>query len=201
MASRPSPLVAALAGAIAGLLITLTPPGGDPGPLAGTALRMDVEEVLERSDLVVEGRVLSISGVDVGGVICTDVELSVDPAFWGAEQPARTVRLPGGVLPSGRGTLLPGMPSVSEGEDLLLFLGPPSGAGLRMPTGLGQGKYRLVTERDGDRLAVRSASDLVLVGGGRARQVNGRDVVDYAELVGRIEAAAQSRRAGEASGR
>ena len=97
--------------------------------------------------------------------------------------------------------LIPGLPSLVEGEDVMLLLGAPSGTGLRLPTGLGQGKYQLVTEADGDRLAVRTAEDLVLVAEGRARQVNGRDVMDYAELVGRIEAAAQVRSATAGAGR
>lgn len=189
-------------GALLGLLVSTRLAAPSSGPRAGTALRMDVEEVLQRSELVVEARVLSARPHRVGeGVICTDFELEVERTFWGEDHPARTVRLPGGVLPSGRGMLLPGMPPVEEGEDLLLFLGPEAASGLQMPTGLGQGKYRLVREPDGRRLAVRTAEDLVLVAGGRARRVNGRDVVDYAELVGRLEAAAQARRAAEEGGR
>lgn len=97
--------------------------------------------------------------------------------------------------------MIPGLPELIEGEDMVLLLGAPASGGLRMPTGLGQGKYRLVTEPSGTRLAIRTAEDLVLVSEGRARQVHGRDVMDYAELVGRIEAAAQIRAVETGTGR
>ena len=199
---RLSPLVAVLIGAVTGLFVSDAAVVQPAAVRAGTALRMDLEEAFERSDLVLEGRVTGKESHALGGgVVCTDYEISVERTFWGEDQPSRTVRLPGGVLPSGEGMLIPGLPGLVEGEDLVLLLGAPAASGLRMPTGLGQGKYRLVTEPGGTRLAVRTAEDLVLVSEGRARQVHGRDVVDYAELVGRIEAAAQTRAAAMEGGR
>ncbi len=194
--------LAVLIGTAVGLFVSEGAAQRSPAVQAGTALRMDVEEAFERSELVLEGRVIGATSRALGdGVVCTDYELDVSRTFWGDDQPSRIISLPGGVLPTGEGMLIPGLPGLVEGEDLLLLLGDRAANGLRMPTGLGQGKYRLVREADGDRLAVRTAEDLVLVSRGRARKVNGRDVIDYAELVGRIESAAQLRAATTGGGR
>ncbi len=194
--------LAVLIGAATGVLVSDGAVTPTKSVQAGTALRMDLEEAFERSELVLEGRVISKTSRDLGeGIVCSDYELDVARTFWGEDLPSRSICLPGGLLPSGEGMLIPGLPGLVEGEDVVLLLGASASNGLRMPTGLGQGKYRVITEADGDRLAVRTAEDLVLVSGGRAREVNGRDAIDYAELVGRIEAAAQLRAATAGGGR
>ena len=199
---RLSSLSAVLIGAVTGLFLSDRAVEQPAAVRAGTALRMDLEEAFERSDLVLEGRVTGMESRALGpGLVCTDYEISVERTFWGEDQPSRTICLPGGILPTGEGMMIPGLPGLVEGEDTVLLLGAPAASGLRMPTGLGQGKYRLVTEPGGTRLAVRTAEDLVLVSGGRSRHVHGRDVIDYAELVGRIEAAAQVRAAARGTGR
>jgi len=199
---RLSLLSAVLIGTVTGLFVSDGAVQQPTAVRAGTALRMDLEEAFERSDLVLEGRVIGKESRALGeGLVCTDYELSVERTFWGEDQPSRTIRLPGGLLPTGQGMMIPGLPELAEGEDLVLLLGAPAASGLRMPTGLGQGKYRLVTDPSGSRLAVRTAEDLVLVSEGRARQVHGQDVIDYAELVGRIESAAQVRAAITGAGR
>ncbi|MDG1491851.1 MAG: hypothetical protein P8R43_08160 [Planctomycetota bacterium] len=199
---RLSLSLAVLIGAAIGVLVSDGAVASRSSVRAGTALRMDIEEAFERSDLVLEGRVISSTSRPMGeGIVCTDYELDVTRTFWGDDLPSRTICLPGGVLATGEGMLIPGLPGLLEGEDVVLLLGASASNGLRMPTGLGQGKYRLVREADGDRLAVRTAEDLVLISGGRAREVNGRDVMDYAELVGRIESAAQLRAATAGGGR
>jgi hypothetical protein len=199
---RLSSLLAVLIGSVAGLFVSETAVEQPSAVRAGTALRMDLEDAFERSDLVLEGRVIGKECRAYGdGLVCTDYEISVERTFWGEDLPSRTVRIPGGVLPTGEGMMIPGLPELIEGEDMVLLLGGPASGGLRMPTGLGQGKYSLVTEPGGTRLAIRTAEDLVLVSEGRSRQVHGRDVMDYAELVGRIEAAAQVRAVETGTGR
>lgn len=159
---------------------------------------MDLDEVFQRSELVVEGRVVEgASGETPEGVIYTDWTIAVERTFWGDDVPARTVRLPGGVLEDGRGMVVPGLPRLGVGEDVVLLLGAASHAGLRVPTGLGQGKYRIVTAADGTRTALRHAEHLTLVDGARTRAVRGIGRLAHGELVARLEAAAQTRAASD----
>lgn len=189
-------LVAASFGVVLGLAVPAFFPSLQSSSQAGTALQLSLEEAFDASELVVEGRVTDArSGELPDGTIYTDWEVGVERTFWGEERETRTVRLPGGVLASGKGMLLPGMPRLAEGEEVLLLLGPESSDGLRMPTGLSQGKYRIVTASDGDRVAVQTGDHVSLLTARNTRVGDTPDLVDYADLVARLEALRQSREA------
>jgi len=165
---------------------------------AGTALELDIEGLSQRADLILEGRVLSSRGrLSARGLIETEYVLAVDRTLWGPERSTRVIRLPGGVLPDGRGLMLPGMPRITPGEDVLLFLTGPSPDGMRMPVGLAQGKFRRVLDRSGARVLVREQSDLTLVNAntGAVREADGHSIMLYAEVVARVQAVTASRRA------
>lgn len=199
---RPIPLLAVTFGLVIGSVLPFIVSSLGSGPRAGTALRMGLEEVFERSDLVIEGRVRAgMSGRAANGVIYTDWEIDVTRTFWGEDRPTRIVRIPGGILPSGDGMLIPGLPRLIEGEDVVLLLGAESSTGLRMPTGLSQGKYRIVVSTAGDRSAIQTGEHVTLLTTQRARRAEGQQVLDRAELVARLEAAGQARAARMESGR
>lgn len=134
---------------------------------AGTALRLDLPTLVELSDLILEGRVESQRVVVApGGRIETEHLLHVERCLWGEAGVRISVRLPGGVLPEslgGGGLLLPGMPTIAAGEELLLFLSEPSPGGLRVPVGLAQGKLRVERDASGARTLVREQLGLELV--------------------------------------
>ena len=191
---RASPMRSALTIlALAGLsLLLLRPLLREPAVRAGTAVRMEVPELVEAADLVLEGRVLSARAVVTeSGLVETEYELLVDRTFRGAPHATRTLRLPGGVLEDGSGMVLAGVPHLRPGEDALLFLAAAGSRGVRMPVGLSQGRYRVLTRLDGSRVAVRDQADLGLVdsSSGRLEEAHGAHVRDYAELVAEIEAA------------
>ena len=166
---------------------------------AGTALRMDLGEIVGRSELVLEARVVSTTPVEgPGGLVWTDAQLLVDRTFLGADQGVRTVRLPGGVLPSGRGTVVPGMPTLVPGEDVFLMLTGASESGGRVVVGLSQGRFRVVRDVTGARFAVRRNGGGVLVDGvtGHVTPEGSREVIEYAEMVAMLESAAAATRAG-----
>ena len=87
-----------------------------PGVQAGTALKMELPEVVERADLILEARVLSARAFETSGMIETEFLLQVDRTFHGEDQPYRSIRIPGGVLEDGRGMILAGMPRLVVGE-------------------------------------------------------------------------------------
>lgn len=164
--------------------------------LAGTAVHMEVPDLVQHADLVLEARVVGTRAV-VGpdGRIDTEVTLSVARTFWGEHRAVRTLRLPGGELADGRGLAIAGMPRLSVGEDALLFLSPEA-RGMRMPTGLAQGKLRIVTDAQGRRALVREHAELGLLDArtGAVRPDTGVGPLDYDEAVVRIEAAVVQKR-------
>ena len=170
-----------------------------PAVRAGTALRMDIPELVEGAELVVEGRILSAKAVETqDGLVETIYQLSVDRTLLGEDQYNRSIRLPGGVLEDGRGMLLAGMPRLRVGEDALLFLSSAGDRGVRVPIGLAQGRFSIVTRLDGSKLAVRDQGDLGLVDGetGEILHSGSQYVRAYADLIAEIEAAVGAKRAG-----
>src|SRR5262249_4406684 len=123
---------------------------------ASTVVRLDVEDLVQRCDLAFEGRVVTKTALrDPRGRIETEYVVNVARSFAGAPPTRRTFRLPGGTLPDGRGMMIAGMPSLSEREDVLVFLTPENELGARMPVGLAQGKLSIATDKDGRKVLKR----------------------------------------------
>jgi len=163
---------------------------------AGTAVRLSERELAEHAGLIVEGRVLSSAAeLDERGRVRTRFLLRVDRTQWGAHVPEREVLLPGGVLRDGSGMLLAGMPRLVVGEEVLLFLSEASPNGLRVPTGLAQGKLRVVRLASGGKVLVRDAADLGLVDPrtGALHAADGASVLDYAAVQAEIAAGVAAR--------
>ena len=171
---------------------------------AGTAVRMDVESMVDAADRIVEARVTGArTAPDGRGRIVTEFQLQVRRTFLGEPGESQTVRIPGGVLANGRGLMLPGMPRIQVGEEVLLFLNSDGQGGSRveMPTGLSQGKFRVITDRGGVRRAIRSAAQVDLVhGAGACTGHGGVQNFQYADLCARIQAKVTDRLAREAFG-
>ena len=170
-----------------------------PAVRAGTALRLDTHELVQGAELVVEGRVLSAEAVRTeGGLVETIYRMVVDRTYLGEDHFDRNIRIPGGVLEDGSGMLLAGMPRLTVGEDVLLFLSGMGDRGVRVPIGLAQGRYRIVTRLDGSKVAVRDQGELGLVDPvtGRVTSADSRFVRNYAELVAEVEAAVGAKLAG-----
>ena len=159
---------------------------------AGTALRMDVAEQVAAAELIVEGRVAAARAFEApGGKIETEFRLLVARTHFGADQSERLIRLPGGLLPDGRGMLIPGLPLPVPGDDVLLMLSGEGPQGGRIPIGLAQGSFRLLRNAQGKRLALRDQGGLQLAHRSRNRllEADSHSVMDYADLLAQIEAA------------
>jgi hypothetical protein len=168
---------------------------------AGTVQRLEIEDLLGQCDQALEGRVQHIRVVEAGTKrIETEITLSVSKRYWGLGAREFVLRIPGGVLPDGRGLVLPGLPHFAEGEELLLFLSAESRLGTRMPVGLAQGRFRIERRDGGARTLVREQDELEFFDPltRRASRAEPRALFDYAAVVARIEAAAQGRRQREA---
>jgi len=186
-------LLAAGALFVADLVLALSLPGREAG--AGTALRLDLPSLVQRSDLIVEARVLGARALETEDLLLTEYLLEVSRTFKGADQSYRALRLPGGVRADGSGLLIPGVPQLLPGEEALLFLEPEGRAGARLPTGLAQGKFGVQRGADGAKRLVRDVSSLALVGTPNPAP-GPRELLDYADLVAAIEAAAGAQASG-----
>jgi hypothetical protein len=155
---------------------------------AGTAVRLDVPGLVHASELVLEGRILAAEPLEADGLLTTEYLIAVERTWKGPHEATRAVRLPGGLRADGSGLLIPGMPALSSGEEVLLFLGPESRNGARLPTGLSQGKFTLERLGDGSKRLARDTSALELVTDGELASGQ-RSRVQYAELLASLEAA------------
>ncbi len=187
---------AILAAAIAATLVA-------PTVRAGTAVRLEIEGLVDQSDLVFEGHVLTTRVYPTPeGRVETEYVVHVQRNWLGRHQGTRTFRLPGGVLPNGTGLVLPGMPRIERGEAAIFFLSEESPSGIRMPVGLAQGVFGVVTDARGQRALVRSQHGLQLLNPatGAIAPADPIAVSDYQATVERIENARdrrlRSRRAG-----
>ena len=165
---------------------------------AGTALRVNLEGLIDRADLVLEGRIKRATPRPAPGRIETEYEIEVERTFLGEELQTRTFVMPGGVLPDGTGMILPGVPQLGEGEDAILFLSRESFAGMRVPVGLSQGRFRVETPISGRRVVVRAHEDLGLLDpeSGDLREARRAERHDYAGLIAKIYAACDARKRG-----
>jgi len=185
----------ALATASIGLALLLVPSVSR----AGTALRLTVPELVDRAEIVFEGRVLDARALkDARGRVVTEYFVSVHETYWGVPFGTRTFTLPGGVLSNGFGMAVPGMPKVEVGEDAIFFLTEESPLGNRMPVGLAQGKFRVVKDPLGETQLSRDQEGLVLADPltGAVLPAEERLLVDYEQVVETIRAAALAKQEG-----
>ena len=175
------------------LLVAYCLPGREAG--AGTALRLDLPSLVQRSEVIVEGRVLAARTLEVEELLLTEYLLEVSRTFKGPDQTCRALRFPGGVRADGSGLLVPGVPRLAPGEEAVLFLEPEGKGGVRLPAGLAQGKLGVRRAADGSKRLVRDVGSLGLVGGTDSLGSE-RALLDYAGLVAAIEAASHGPGAG-----
>ncbi|GJM23473.1 MAG: hypothetical protein DHS20C15_33880 [Planctomycetota bacterium] len=109
---------------------------------ASTVLRLDWAGLLQRSELVVEGRVVSVTAeLDAQGRVRSRLALRVDGSLRGGRAgELLEFSWPGGSF-GDLGELVVGLPIPAPGQELLLFLRKEAG-GLRLPVGLAQGVLR-----------------------------------------------------------
>ena len=94
------------------------------------------------------------SAVTSDGRIETRYLVATVAPLKGAAAGMDEIRMPGGEV-AGRGLLLPGLPRLHVGQQVLLFLTAPSaGRGWRVPVGLGAGAYEVLPDPAGGMASV-----------------------------------------------
>jgi hypothetical protein len=160
--------------------------------------RLSLSDLVERADVAVRAEVLSAHARrNEFGWIVTDYELRVSETLWGEARELRRVTLPGGVLPDGVGTIIPGMPTIEVGERALLFLSPMGSRKFCVPLGLSQGKFRERTAADGQLHYERSHAKLQHIdpATGLLAELDARERFDGQVLLSELRRLATERRA------
>ena len=157
---------------------------------AGTAVRLEIEGLVQNAELVFEGRVVTSRSMKTPeGRVETEFFVAVQRTFLGLPLGTRTFRMPGGTLADGSGMVVPGMPVLREGETALFFLTEAGAGGWRVPVGLAQGKLDVVVGFDGRRALRRSGAPLNLVDPltGQYTPIAEGALLEYDETLLRIE--------------
>ena len=132
---------------------------GFTGQLRATQVRpLNLEQMTERAATIFTG-------------VCTEVRVERDPnvgwvsvASFEVERTVKgrvartaTVRLLGGQPDlEPRSTSIAGMPGFHRGDEVVLFLYGTSALGLTSPVGLGQGRFTVVRDKAGKKLAINA---------------------------------------------
>ena len=134
-------------------------------------LRADFPELFEKSDWVVEARVVRVNPKAVHPLGGVETRVTIEVSRWWKGQfsdRSLIIRLPGGQR-DGVKTKVAGIPQFKEGEDLILFLEQYGNGGI--PTGLYQGVFRVVSG-DGELLVTQSLGSVHYVERGEKGALN-----------------------------
>ena len=130
-----------------------------PSVFASRVRSLNLEEMVRRADRIFSGRCVRVRVAEDPGTRqkATFVTFSVGRAVKGDGRPEVTIKLLGEQGESGkREAGIEGAPRYREGEEVVLFLYPDSRSGFTSPVGLGQGKFGVVREKNGGRLAINA---------------------------------------------
>jgi hypothetical protein len=173
-----------------------------PGPARGaTVLRLSFEELTQKSDAVVRGRVVGSTAKlnAAAGRISTFTDVQVTEAIKGTPGKRITVRQPGGEV-GGIGQAVAGAARFAPGEEVVLFLQrAPDDATVFHVLSMSAGKVRLEKRLDSVR-AVRDLDGIAFADSGPAKQapaaggvkvVSSEDLGDATQFLGRVRTAAR----------
>lgn len=119
---------------------------------------INLEQMSERAAKIFTGRCLETSVTldpQLGREI-TVVTFAVEQAFKGETEPTVTIKMIDGIA---------GLPRFNAGEEVILFLYEESALGLSSPVGLGQGRFKVVTDKLGRRIALNDFANANLLRG------------------------------------
>ncbi len=144
--------------------------------VATTVPRFSLEELSDRSELVVHGRCLRTwSAWDAEHkLIWTHSEIEVVDSWKGAPGASVIVSEPGGIV-DGIGLAIEGVPHHHPGEEMVVFL-YRTPIGYWRARGLTQGKFQVTTDRGGVRRVRTQSSDAAVVDPAGRQGVGGTDL-------------------------
>ena len=153
---------------------------------ATTVKAMNLDELTQRSDSIVVGKVTAITtktSQETGSYPETHTTFEVQEVLFGDENATQiTVSTLGGPAGNGLVTKVPGMPEFRVDEKAVLFLVSDQTKGVSIPTGLSQGVFRVKVDPDSQKEYIVNQSvdlgvgDLEDVSAGRKSRLAGKSV-------------------------
>ena len=134
-----------------------------------TLERLSLDDMINRSTIIVRGKVTTSWAAFTGSVIYTHYQIQVSEQFKGAGRNSVEVMTPGGTA-KGLTSSYSGSPVLNQGDEFVFFLWTGKG-GITWITGLTQGLFSLAGEGGTDRTATRSASRELMLDRQTSRQV------------------------------
>jgi hypothetical protein len=120
---------------------------------------LNLEEMTARADRIFHGRCIKIqvsTDPDLRQVV-TYATFVPQSAAKGSVHGRLTIKMLGNQSASAQpGEAIEGLPRFQEGEEVVLFLYPDSAAGLTSPVGFGQGRFKVVHDKEGKALALNA---------------------------------------------
>jgi len=153
---------------------------GAPAALATTVQKLTLQELTKKSESIVMARVDdAVSSWDAGHrEIYSYYTLRVLQPVKGSKGATTiTLRQLGGTVGT-IASVVPGMPSFRKGEEVVLFLTQKDAAGYPWVMGLQQGKYSIVTGKDGVKMVRNdlAGTELLSKSGGRVESTTAPDM-------------------------
>jgi len=123
---------------------------------AATLLRLSLSDMIDKSTVIVRGKVTGSYAAFQGPIIYTHYAIQVSEQFKGAPAGTVDVVVPGGIANNLRQAFA-GAPQFNTGDEFVFFLWT-SQAGLTQVLGLTQGLFQVTSGSAADPLTTRSAS-------------------------------------------
>jgi len=154
---------------------------------SASVLKMDIDDLVKRSDVAIVGKVKQISHRnETGRYPETLFKVEVLETFYGSENLNEvTLCLPGGPAGDGLTTFVPGMPKFQVGEKAALFLVLDRDRGVAVPTGLEQGVFRVkIHPETEEEYVVNQTVEIKLdsVGAGSGKTAKGGSKLSLSEF-------------------
>ena len=154
---------------------------------ASTVFKLSLDEIIEKSTVIVRGRVGGCEGVQRGALVYTECTVAVSETLKGRPDAVMTVSIPGGVAGKIRQTVA-GSPRLERTQHYVLFIWT-SPRGVNQIIGLSQGVFEL-RDASGGQMAERGPIEEATVVDGAGQEVADRGVsIRMADLRTRIAGA------------
>jgi hypothetical protein len=118
---------------------------------------LNLEEMTERAATIFSGRCLHVR-VEADAKLRRNVTVAtfrVERSIKGSSGKTITVRMPW----ASPEEFPAGVPSFASGDNVVLFLYGESASGMRAPVGLGQGRFRILSDKEGRKVAINDVGN------------------------------------------
>jgi hypothetical protein len=168
-----------------------------PALRATTAVERSDADLIQESAIIVTGHCTHLQSQWAGRTLVTLATIQISEVLKGSAGATVTVTLPGGVDSNRRIPIAmnyPAAPVILQQEDVLLFLTPQElVAGSYSVVGYSQGKFTLVADARGRKMATQSLSGLKLQGKNGSLHESSGKTIQLDELRAKIQSSTARR--------